>query len=120
MTVETDFRALLGAHAPLTTLVAQRIAQNAVPEKSPTPVVVFSVQHNPLYAIDGTVVADPSSIAVECWADTGVQAGAVADAVAAALATAPAARAARVLDRSTTFDPDLGLDGVAMTVEWWG
>ena len=119
MSAETDFRALLAAHAPLTALVATRIAQDAVGEGDGVPLVIFSARHEPLTAVDGSQVADQVSFVVQCWADTGAAAAAVADAVQGALATAPLTRAVRVLDRSTTFEPDLGQDGVILTVEWW-
>lgn len=118
MSSETDFRALLAAHAPLTALVGTRIALNAVPEQSALPLVVYAVSHTRTLGLDGSLLADQCSISVQCWADTGTQADAVADAVVAAVATAAVGQAA-VLDRSTTFDAEMGLDATEMTVEWW-
>ena len=119
MSIETDFRALLAAHAPLTALVGARIALNAVPEGSAFPLVVFAASHDRINGLDGLLLADNCSLAVQCWADSAAAADAVADAVLAAVETAPAARSATVADRSTTFDPDLGADGVTLTVSWW-
>jgi hypothetical protein len=119
VSVETDFRALLAGHAPLLALVGSRVALNAVPEGSTFPLVVFAANHDRINGLDGTMLVDSCSIAVQCWADTAAQADAVADAVRAAVATAPAARSATVTERSTTFDPELGADGVTLTVLWW-
>lgn len=119
MSAETDFRALLAGYAPLTAIVSTRIAQDTVPEGSTGAVVVFATRHDPITDLQGLTVADLVTITVQCWAETGVLASSVADAVTAAVATAPAARSALVLDRSTTFEPDLQLDGVLLTVQWW-
>lgn len=119
MSVESDFRALLAAHAPLTALVGSRIALNAVTEQAAAPLVVYVVTHNRTLGLDGSLLADQCSIDVQCWAETAAGADAVADAVMAAIAGAPVGQCA-VLDRSTTFEPDLGMDGTLLTVEWWG
>lgn len=119
MSIETDFRALLAAHAPLTALVSGRIALNAVPENSSFPLVVFAATHDRQFNVDGTLAYDACTLSVQCWADTAAAADAVADAVIAAVATAPAARSATVSERSTTFDPEIGADGTTLTVSWW-
>ena len=120
MSVETEFRALLAAHAALTALVSTRIAQDAVPEGSAFPLVVFACRHDRTVGLDGTLLADACTLAVQCWGDTGASAAAVADAVVGAVATAAASKGAAVIDRATTFDPEMALDGVQLTVEWWG
>ena len=120
MSIESDFRATLAAHAPLSALVAGRIALNAVPEGSGTPAIVYSVRHDRTLGLDGSLLADQASIAVQCWADTAAEAEAFADAAVAAIGTAPAASGAVVLDRSGAFDAEAGLDGVVLSVEWWG
>ncbi len=119
MSAETDFRALLAGHTALTAIVGTRIAQDTVPEGSTGAVVVFATRHDPVIDVQGLTVADSVTVTVQCWAETGVIAASVADAVTAAIATAPPARAAVVLDRSTTFEPELSLDGVLLTVQWW-
>lgn len=119
MTIETDFRALLAADAPLTALVGNRIAQDAVPEGATYPLVVFAASHDRTLSLAGNLQADQCSINVQCWAESGVSASAVADAVMEAVAGAAYSANASVLSRSTTFDPDLGLDGVILSVEWW-
>ena len=119
MSIETDFRALLTGYAPLSALVGTRIAMNAVPEGSVVPLVVFSATHDRTLGLDNSLLADQCSIDVQCWAETAVDADQVADAVIAAIATAPAASGAVVLGRSTTFEPDLGLDATILSAEWW-
>lgn len=119
MSIESDFRALLAGYSTLTALVGTRISQDAVPEGSTGSVVVFSATHDRTLGLNNSLLADRCTLAVQCWAATGVLAGSVADAVIAAVATAPAASGACVLDRTTTFEPELGLDGVLLTVEWW-
>jgi len=119
MSIETDYHALLLAYAPLTALVSTRIAQDAVPNGMTGSLVVYSATHNEDKALDGTVLSDQVSLPTQCWAPDGVLAGQVADAVVAAIAAANPANDVTVLSRSTTFDPELGLDGVVLDVEWW-
>ena len=119
MTVETDFRALLAAHAPLVALVSTRIALNAVPEGSAFPLVVFAAQHTPTLGLDGTLLAHQATLDVQCWAETAAAADAVADAVVAAAALAPAARGCALLGRTTTHDPEVGKDGTTLSFDWW-
>lgn len=119
MSIETDYRALLAANAGLTALVGSRIAQNAVPAGSDVPLVVFGAVHDRTLGLDNTLLADRAQIVTQCWAETSVQADAVADAVVAAVATAPAAAGAVVLDRSSSFDSEMGLHATELTVEWW-
>jgi hypothetical protein len=118
-TVEVDFRSLLAAHAPLTALVSTRIALNAVPEDSAYPLVVFAAIHNRTLGLNNSLLADMCSLEVQCWAEAAAQADAVADAVISAVSLAPAAAGAVVTSRASTFDPETGLDGVLLTVEWW-
>jgi hypothetical protein len=119
MSVETNFRAVLAAYAPLVALVGSRIAQDAVPEGATPPLVVYACTHNRTLGLNGTLLADACTLQVQCWAGTGALAADVADAVIAAIATAPPDAGACCIERGTTFDPELGLDGVQLTVEWW-
>lgn len=121
MSVETDFRVALAAHAPLTALVGTRIAQDSVPEGVVYPVVVFGANHTRILGMDNTLLGDQCAISVQCWADTAAAASSVADAVIAALAVSAEAIAACavVTERATTADPEIGLDGVLLSVEWW-
>ena len=119
MTIEADFRALLAGYAGVTALVGSRIAQNAVPDAAGLPCIVFTATHTRYLTLNNTVDADQAAISVQCWAETAAAADTVADAVVAAVATAPAAAGAVVLDRASAYDPEMGLDATALTVEWW-
>lgn len=119
MSIETDFQALLEGYAPLAALVDDRIAQDAVPEGDVYPLVVYSARHDYITAMDGTRLKDQCTLSTQCWGSTGTEAASVADAVLAAVATAPASASVVVVDRSNTFDEDLGLDGVVLTITWW-
>lgn len=120
MSIESDFRAVLVAHAPLLALVpAARIAQNAVDGSGTGAAVVFVATHNPILGLDNTQLGDQCQLEVQCWAENAAVADAVADAVKAAVATAPAASGACVTGRSSTFDPETGQDGTVLAVEWW-
>lgn len=119
MSIETDFRAVLAGYPPLTALVGERIALNAIPEGSAAPLVVFAATHQRTLGLDGGLLADLCSLQVQCWGHTSAQADQVADAVIAAVATAPSAACAVVLTMDSTFDEELGLDGVMLSVEWW-
>lgn len=117
MSAETDLRAALVAYAPLVALVGQRVVENAIPEGSGLPYVVFTSQHAPVKGLDGTVLVDEVSFAVECWAAGAIEADAVANAVQAAILAAGSD--AEVVTRSSGFDGDLGLDATVLAVQWW-
>lgn len=121
MSVETEFRAALLAHAPLAALVAGGVVQDALPEGDLYPIVVYSVRHDRTHGIGNEVLVNQCAIAVQCWAETGAEAEELADAVEAALAAVPAAVAAGAVavGRTTTYDDDTGLDGTVLEVEWW-
>jgi hypothetical protein len=118
MSAEVEFRALLASHAPLVALVGTRIAENAVGEGDRPPLVVFTADHEPELGIDGGVLCDEVTFAVQCWGKTAAEAAQVAAAVTAAVAAAPPARYAEVIAKRGTFDAELQLDGVELTVEW--
>lgn len=117
MSIETDLQTLLASHAPLATLVAGRIAQNADPGGT-YPLVVYTVRQDYERALDGAVLGHTATVQVQAWAKTAAQADAVADAIEAACATAPSTADVTVLDRAGVFDPDLQLDGTQLTIEW--
>lgn len=118
-TAETQFAAVLAAHAPLTAVVDDRIALNAIPEGGGYPCVVFAVRADWVQTLAGEDDESQASISVQCWAADPAAARALADLVRAAIATAPAERCAYITGDTTTFDEELGLDGVQLDVEWW-
>jgi hypothetical protein len=119
MSAATEFRALLDGHAPLTALVGDRVALNAVPEGAAFPLVVFAVSESPVVGLDSETSVTQCAIEVECWADDPAASSAVADAVKAAMGAAPAARCACIVARAGSFDPELGKDATTLSVEWW-
>lgn len=114
MSAETDFRAALAAHAPLTMLVGQRIRLDAAEQSDAMPYVVFTSEHDLQHGMDGTLLGDICTMTVQCWAKTAVEAAAVADACAAAANAAQAP----VTTRATGFDPELDADAVVLTISW--
>jgi len=116
MSAETDFRALLVAHAPLVAVVpAARIAQNGVDAAAVAyPCVVFVATHAPDYGIDNTLLSDQVTFDVQCWGETSAQAASVAALVRAAIA---ADADYLVTAEASAFDSELELDGVALTVD---
>lgn len=121
MSVETDFRGLLAGRPALASLLGSGgVALDAVAEGDEPPYVIFSVRHSPQLGLDNTVLTDQCSITVQSWAGTAAEAAAIADQVALAVAAAPTARGACVVERTSTIDAELGLDGVQQVVEWWG
>lgn len=117
MSAETALRALLIASAPVTTLVGQRIASDRIEQGATRPFIVYTrTASDPLIAIDGTVYATNVAIDLQCWADTRLEAEAVADAVTAAIrATSPQL----VSGRSGGYDADLDLEVASLSIEWW-
>lgn len=116
MTIESDFRSLLAGNAGVAALVGTRVAQSAVPSGDGYPLVVFTSTHDYTRGLDNSLLGDTCSLNVQCWAETAVAAGAVADAVADAVATVP--DYAVVDSRSPVFDEALELDGVVLIVTW--
>lgn len=115
MSVQDDIQAWLIGHAPLTALVAEGIAQNAVPEGADLPYVAWSLQQEYDRSLAGAVLATKALLSVECWGTSAEQADDVADAVVDALQPQsiwPASRA-------TTFDPEQGLDATQLLFEWY-
>lgn len=119
MTVETDFRAVAVAHAPLVALVGQRVVQNGIDDGTEGDYIVFTTSHEPHLGIGGQVLGDQVSITAECWAATAMRANAIADALVAAMATAPPMACVTVTNRASGFDGDLGLDATVLSLEWW-
>lgn len=118
-TAETQLQAVLAAHAPLTAVVDDRIALNAIPEGGGYPCVVFAVRTDALQTLSGALDELQASISVQCWAADPAAARSLADLVRAAIDTADAARGAYITSDTTAFDEELGLDGVQLEVEWW-
>ena len=115
---ESQFRAVLAAHAPLTAVIGTRIALNAIPEGGGIPCVVYAVRTEPAQTLLGDGDKPQATISVQCWAADQLAARELADLVREAIDTADAARCAYVLSDATVFDEEMGLDGVQLEVDW--
>ena len=118
MSVETEFVALLLATQAVTDLVGNRVALSSVPEGQ-LPLIVFTSDHDPTYSLNNALLADEVTLNVQCWAEDGLGALAVADAVRVAIASAAASAGVTVTSQSTVLDEETGLDGVTLTVSYW-
>jgi hypothetical protein len=119
MSIETDVLALLAGFPGVASLVAGRLALNAVNEGTLLPYIIVSANHSYTFTLDKTISADEAAVTIECWGKSAAQAEAVGDAVAAAILTAPLITGATVLARVGGVDPENGLDASVLTVEWW-
>lgn len=123
MSIETDFRAALLAHAPLVSLVpAERITVNAAESGIGDPYIAFQAAKDPQFGLGGEVQVEHATLTVQCWSRLSSTAAAVGDLVKAAIdawaATSPLCQVA-VIEEQDTFDGELGLDGRVLTVDWW-
>lgn len=124
MSAETDFRAELIAHAPLLAMVGgapNRIAFDKVPEGIARPFVVMVRESTEKFAtLDGADNGARITFALQCWGDTRAQAEELADMVEAALrASTLEPNGIPTEERSSLAEPDLDLEGVNLTVDWW-
>lgn len=115
MSALEDFRAALAAHAPLVDLVGDRVALGAVDQGVQPPLIQYAGRVEPQRGLDNSLHATLTNIEAQCWALGGDVAGQVADEVEAALLLVDVV----CTSRTTTYDPELGLDGVVMAIEWW-
>lgn len=116
---EAQVRAMLTAHAPLTAIVGDRIAVNAVPEGSGYPCVVFAVRVESQLTLSGDLDELEGHASIQCWADAPLAARALADHVRDAVDAVDPQYGAVVQSEMTIFDAELGLDGVQLEVQWW-
>jgi hypothetical protein len=114
MSAETSFAALLSAHAPLTALVGTRIAQNAVPQDEPMPLVIFAASHDLTLGLDDTMLADEVTFITQSWAADAVSAAAVAAEVKAAIGAR-----AEMTSSSDAYNGELDAHAVEQTWLWF-
>lgn len=119
MSAETDLRALLVGFPGLFALVGNRVSENAVPESTAAPYVAFSARHDLSHNLLGDVMADQVTFTVQCWGESASQAAAVADQVKLAVESADPVVGAVSLSTDGAYDPQVGLDAVIITVDWW-
>lgn len=117
MSAESDLRAALLASSAVTTLVGQRVAIDRMEEGAPFPFIVFARSASEIvYAIDGALMGTQASLEIQCWADSHLDAAAVADAVTTVLLATPPHQLA---GRAGGYDPDTGRSLVSLAVTWW-
>lgn len=117
MSAETSLQALLLADAGVIALVGNRVAADRIAEGSTRPFVIYSrTGSDPVTDIGGTVYRTLVTLDVTCWADTRLQADAVADAVTAAVR---GVLTQTVPGRESVHHPDFDLEGCTLTVAWW-
>ena len=116
MSAETDLRAVLVAHAPLTAACpAWRISIDAVPQGLPRPFIVFSSQGGtPTFGLNNSLLGVVTAIDIQCVANTRATAITLRELVQAALAAAgwPWVRV------SAGMDADNGLEVEVVSVNW--
>lgn len=116
MAIDTDFRAAMLAYAPLVALIDDRMSLNVAPDVDTLPIVVYSVRRDLTRGLDNSVHGERGTIDVQVWAGSAAAARQVADEVIAAVATVP--DKAVVTDDRDTYEPDMKIDGVLLTVVW--
>lgn len=116
MAIDTDFRAAMLAHAPLAALIDDRMSLNVTPDVDVLPIVIFSVRRDLNRGLDNSLHGERASIDVQVWAESAAGARLVADELIAAVATVP--DVAVVTDDRDTYEPDMKIDGVLITVVW--
>lgn len=116
MAIDTDFRTAMLAHAPLVALIDDRLSLNVAPDIDTLPIAVYSVRTDRVHGLDGTLHARRATIDVQIWADSAAAARQAADELVAAVATVP--DKAVVTDDRDTYEPDMKIDGVLLTVVW--
>lgn len=116
MSAESALYAALSGASGLTALVGTRIYPDVIPEDADLPAVVYQRAGTaPVITISGSVLADDVRFVIMAWGKTRTSADAVADQVGQALA----ASGNPVVDRSTGYDPDVGLHGVTIDADWF-
>jgi len=116
MSYATQLQAALLAHAPLTALVADRVAQDFVEAGVARPFVVYTAGEVLVErGLGGEILSTREAFSLQCWADSRLAAVAVADAAEAAVEAA----GHRVTGRSTSYDEELDLESEILNVDWW-
>lgn len=113
---DTAIRASLAGHAPLTALVANRIAHDAAEQKwGPPFIAIERTETEEQRTLSGELMGTRVVYDVSCWSKVRAEANTVADAAAAAILDAQQ----EVTNRSSAYDPDTDLVATVITVEWW-
>ena len=121
MSVESDLRAVLLAHAPLVAVVpAVRISVDAVQPGTATPYIAFTKQNSaPEFSSNNTLMGRITTIDIQCVGgspDLGGRATAIA--VAALVEDALLSGGQPWAGNVPQFDDVLGLEVETVTVDW--
>lgn len=115
MSMETELKTYLRAHAGLVALVGARTYPGKAPQQVEKPYCVYRKSGNErMYSHQGNSGLDKAQIEVNCYAETYLQAKAVADQVTAAMEAWPGANskvqsAFQVDEQDLTFEDDAEL-----------
>lgn len=116
MSLETELRALLLAEAEVATLVGTRISADNIDQNAGRPFVVYRrTDTERQYTLSGDLVGSMATVLVQCWAESRLQADAVADACEASLLVDQRA----TTNREADSDPELELYVTQFAVTWW-
>lgn len=112
-----DFRAHAIASPAVHALVGERVAADGVSNlvEDARPCVIYAGDTEPTITLSGPTGTAKTVIAAEVWADTRAEAEAIADALQAACDGIDQ----YVVRRTTSSDPDLGIECEALSIEWW-
>lgn len=124
MSAESDLQTLLVNDSAVRTalgvataaLAGKRIAADRIEQGTARPFAVYTkTQTDNFEGLDGTVHATKVTLELQLWADTRLEAEALADACEAAIRGADQA----ITGRSTGYDGELDLEASLLTLEWW-
>jgi hypothetical protein len=124
MSAETELQALLvadsGVRAALSVASAaragERIAADRIEQSTLRPFAVYTrTQTDRFEGLDGTVHATKVTLELQLWADTRLEAEALANACQTALNLDGHA----ITGRSAGYDGELDLEACLLTLEWW-
>jgi hypothetical protein len=116
VSVETDLRALLISHAPLTAVVpASRVRVDAMEQEMARPFIVFSRQGSaPIFGLGNALLGATDTIDIQIVGSTRSNAIAVRDLVQAALIASGQPWSAT----SSGYDEANDIEAEVVTVEW--
>jgi hypothetical protein len=119
MSVESDLVTSVLAHAPLATLIGQRMVPDKMKQAGARPFIVYVVKRTPEYNLLNELQCEQCDFTAQIWGDDRESADAVTDAFIAALAASTVGPGGIPYDeREVIADHDLDLEGneVAFTV----
>jgi hypothetical protein len=118
MSAESDLYQVLTANAGVTAALGSRVFPEIIAQGETLPALAFS-RTNTRYdeTLQGKAVATYITFQLQCWGPSQTQVEAAMDAVLVALQT-NALQRVPPQSRSGTFDPEIGLFGSFVDIEW--